>query len=66
MKKLIQNTGGYQLFAELKPIEALANREYVLKFSTVYDNAKDPDAEQIKFQIILDKSAVENLGSLFN
>ncbi len=66
MKKLIQNTGGYQLYAELRPIEALNNKEYVLKFTTVYDNAKDPDAEQVKFQAVLDESALKSLAGFFN
>ena len=64
MKKLISNSGGYQLYAELKPIALSKAGETELRFTTVYDNAKDPTDEQLKFQLILDPSAVENLGQL--
>ena len=65
MKKLIQNTGGYQLYAELRSIPALKG-EYELKFTTVYDNAKDPDAEQVKAQFILTEDAVNNLWDVLS
>jgi hypothetical protein len=64
MKKLISNSGGYQLYAELKPISLSKAGETELRFTTVYDNAKDPTDEHLKFQLILDPSAVENLGQL--
>ena len=66
MKKLIQNTGGYQLYAELKPIAALGNKEFELKFTTVYDYSKDPDAEQVKAQFIMTEDGLNNLFDLVN
>jgi hypothetical protein len=65
MKKLIQNTGGYQLYAELAPIEAMKG-ENVLKFTTVYDHAKDPDDQHTPFMCIMDDAALQNLKDLIN
>jgi len=65
MKKLIQNTGGYQLYAELRPIPALKG-EYELRFTTVYDHAKDPDDEHIAAKFILTEDAVNNLWDVLN
>ncbi len=66
MKKLIQNTGGYQLYAEVRPIAAFNNKQFELRFTTVYDNAKDPDAEQLKAQFILSEEGLNNLFDVFN
>lgn len=66
MKKLISNSGGYQLYAELKPIPAMKNTQHDLRFTTVYENAKDPSDEQLKFQLILDDDAVANLKDIIS
>jgi hypothetical protein len=61
MKTLISNNGGYKLFMELKPVPALKNQEYELRFTTVFEHAKDPTDEQLKFQLVLDQAALANL-----
>jgi len=64
MKKLISNSGGYQLYVELKLIPAMKNKQHELRFTTKYEHAKDPDDEQLKFQLILDDEALENLKEI--
>lgn len=66
MKTLISNNGGYKLFAELKEIPLSKDHEHELRFTTVYEDAKDPNDEQVKFQIILDEEALSNLTDLIN
>lgn len=66
MKKLISNNGGYKLFAELKEIPLSKDHEYELRFTTVYEDAKDPNDEQVKFQLILDEQSLSNLTDLIN
>lgn len=66
MKKLISNSGGYQLFVELKPIPAMKNKQHELRFTTKYEHAKDPDDEQLKFQLILDDEAIANLKDIIS
>ncbi len=64
MKRLLQDNAGYQLYAELKPIAALNNSQYELKFTTVYKDSKRPDDEQVKAQFILNEEAVDILWKL--
>lgn len=66
MKKLISNSGGYQLYAELKPIPAMKNKQHELRFTTRYEHAKDPSDEQLKFQLILDDDAVASLKDIIS
>jgi hypothetical protein len=66
MKKLIQDNGGFQLYAEFRAIEALNNQQYELKFTTVYDNAKDPNAEQVNAQFIMTEDGINNLFDIIN
>jgi hypothetical protein len=54
------------LFAELRPIAALGNKEFELKFTTVYDNAKDPNAEQVNAQFIMTEDGINNLFDIIN
>ena len=67
MKKLIDNSGEIHTYAELTP---LANPQhagwYNLRVTTVYDAARNPDEEQVKFTWILDPSATQKLKELFN
>ncbi len=64
MKKLLQDTGGFQLFAELKPIAALKNEQYELKFRTKWADSKNPDEEMVKAQFILNEEALDILWKL--
>ena len=52
MKTLISDNGGYQVYAELRDY-ARSNGNRQLRFITVWDNAKDPEGEQVKFEMIL-------------
>ena len=54
------------MYAELRPIPASRAGESELRFTTVYEGSKDPDAEQLKFQLILDPTALRNLVTLIN
>lgn len=66
MKKLISNNGGYKLFAEIRAIPLSKDHEHELRFTTVYEDAKDPTDEQVKFQLVLDEEALSNLTDLIN
>ena len=54
------------MYAELRPIPASRAGESELRFTTVYEGSKDLDAEQLKFQLILDPTALRNLVTLIN
>ena len=64
MKKLIQDDGGFQLYAELNPIAALKNEQYELKFTTKWADSKNPDGEMVKAQFILNEEALDILWKL--
>ena len=66
MKKLLQDTGGFQLYAELKPIAALNNEQYELKFTTVWRDSKNPDEEMVKAQFILTEDGLNSLWDVVN
>lgn len=66
MKKLIINTNSsgddsYQVYATLGPT-IYGSRQ--LKFTSVWSKAKDPTAEQNKFEMFLDPQALANLKEL--
>lgn len=64
MKILIQKIEGYELYAELRPIAALGNKEHELVFTTKWADSKNPDEEHIKAQFILGDEAVKKLNTL--
>ena len=66
MKTLISNNGGYKLFLEIKPIPALKNLQHELRFTTVYENSKDPEDEQVKLQLVLDEQALAKLKTVIS
>jgi len=66
MKKLIQQTGAYELYAELKQFPAYGAIDHELKFTTVWKDAKDPTAEQVKAQFILSRQDIKQLIKLLN
>lgn len=52
MKTLISDTNGYQLYVETRDyLKSNGNKQ--LRFITVWDDAKDPTGEQVKFEMIL-------------
>jgi hypothetical protein len=66
MKTLISNNGGYKLFAEIREIPLSKDHEFELRFTTAYEDAKDPTDEQVKFQLVLNEEALSNLTDLIN
>lgn len=52
MKTLISNTDGYRVYAEIRSYDR-SEGNIQLRFSTQWDNAKNPEAEQVKFEMIL-------------
>ena len=52
MKSLISDNGGYKVYAEVNEY-LRSNGNVELKFSTVYDHAKDPEHAEAKFKMIL-------------
>ena len=66
MKKLIQDTGGFQLYAELRHIEALGNTQHELKFITLWADSKNPEEEMVKSQFILTEQGLNNLWDVLN
>ena len=64
MKFLIQKNAGYELYAEMRPISALGNKEHELIFTTKWADSKNPDEEQVKAQFIIDEEAIKNLKNL--
>lgn len=66
MKKLIQDSGGFQLYAELRPIAALGNTQHELKFTTLWTDSKKPEEEMVKSQFILTEQGLNNLWDVLN
>ena len=69
MKRLLQDNAGFQLYAEMRPIASLANKEargntYELKFTTVWKDSQNPDDEMVKAQFFLNEEAVDILWKL--
>lgn len=60
MKILLQDNGGYQLYAAIRPLPTDLS-QHELKFTTVWAGARDVVEEQTAAQFILDDQAVENL-----
>jgi len=54
------------MYAELRPIPLSKDNEVELRFTTVYEDARDPDGEQIKFQLILDQATLANLKEVLS
>jgi hypothetical protein len=54
------------MYAELTQFSGYGGTDHVLKFTSVYTDAKDPTAEQVKAQFILDRHSIRTLVSLLN
>lgn len=64
MKKLISETlDGYRVYADLFPVPDPEGYT-MLKITTQWDNAKNPEDEQVKFTQILSSTALNNLYQL--
>jgi hypothetical protein len=67
MKKLIDNSGEIHTYAELIPLTNPQHAGwYNFRVTTVYDAARNPNEEQVKFTWILDPVATQKLKELFN
>ena len=53
------------MYAELKALPLSKANEVELRFTTSYDDAKDPTDEQVKFQLILDQATLTELKRVF-
>ena len=63
IKKLISDNGSYRVYAELNEFDG-STTTYSLRFKTVWTDAKDPTAEQTKFEVFLDKDQLTRLKEL--
>jgi hypothetical protein len=67
MKKLIDNSGGYQTFVELRPFKNPAHEGWnSLIITTVWDGARGEVHEQRQFEINLEPESLKNLKELLN
>lgn len=65
MKKLISETDdGYRIYASLSQISN-PNGYYVLKVTSQWDNAKNPEAEQTTVNALLSPDALRAYQQLF-
>jgi len=62
---LVSNSAGYKVFCETKPIDALPGHYHVRVYST-YENAKEPDEQQTRFDIVLSATELEYLRLSLN
>ena len=63
MKTLISENGAYKVYAEVSDyIRSEGNAN--LKFITVWEDAKDPTGEQVKFQMILNPEQRQRLKEI--
>lgn len=63
MKKLVLQNGGYKVFAEVNEY-LRSNGNVELKFTTQYDDAKNPEALQTRFRLILSPDQRKTLKEL--
>lgn len=63
MKTLISDTDGYQIIAEIREVQ---NPDGIvqLRFLTRWKNAKAPEAEQVKFEMLLTQSQRKRLKEI--
>jgi len=64
MKTIIQDNGGYAMYVQVEKIDLSKDDEYVLKFSTTYDQSRDPASERTVSQFILRKDELVALQDL--
>jgi len=63
MKHLLCDNGGYEMYVELSDY-LRSNGNLVLKFTSKYQDSKNPDDEQVRFQIILTEEQRKVLKSI--
>jgi hypothetical protein len=63
MKTELSNVDGYQTYAYFNQVQH-PEGYYSLKITSQWETAKDPDAEQTRFTMILSPDALNNLRTL--
>lgn len=63
MKIQLSNVDGYHTYAYLEAIEHPAGY-HALKVTSQWETAKDPEAEQVRFTMLLSPDALNNLRNL--
>lgn len=67
MKQLIDSSGDMHTYAELTPLSNPQHTGWMrLRVTTVYDAAKDPANERIRFDMCLPPDSYEKFKNLFN
>lgn len=64
MKTVIQDNGGYAMYAQVEKIELSKDNEYVLKFSTTFDQSRDPTSERTVAQFVMRHTELAALQDL--
>ena len=63
MKTLISNNGGYKMFAEIiNPVRDIGQRQ--LKFTTQWEDSKNPEEFQNKFECMLTEEEFKRLKDI--
>ena len=65
MKTELQDTGGYRLFVELRPLPTDPN-QHEIKFTTIWEGARGTIEEHNAAQFFLGNDAVNKLRELLN
>ena len=55
---LVSNSAGYKVFCETKQIDVLPGH-YHIRVYTTFDQSKDPDYQQSKFDMVLSATELE-------
>jgi hypothetical protein len=67
MKKIIDDAGEMHTYAELTPFKNPQHDGWMhLKVTTVFDAARNPDEEQVRFEMCLSPESFEKFKELFN
>ena len=66
-KKAIINQNGYKVFLDIEAMTIPTHADcYSMKFTTTWIDAKDPDAEHKKFELVLEKHELAALKEFIN
>jgi hypothetical protein len=63
MKIELSNVDGYHTYAYFEPVNH-PDGYYSLQITSQWETAKDPDAEQVRFNLLLSPDALNNLRTL--
>ena len=55
---LVSNSAGYKVFCETKHVDVLPGH-YHIRIYTTFDQSKDPDYQQSKFDMVLSQTELE-------